>query len=206
MTLRYVSRALALGALVAVAAAGCGPNKTTSATASAPAASSSASTAADSSPPVDQPSASSSASAGGTCKAADMTETVYGGDGTAGAIYSGVQLTNKSSKACTVSGFPTISFVDDKGTAYKFTVAHAGTAATKFSVAAGGKAYFTIKLSTVPTSSGKQQGPCDPPAAAMRISLAGDGSDYATDKGPWHACGSAMVGPLTAKPDPNMHK
>lgn len=134
-----------------------------------------------------------------------MAETVYGGDGTAGTIYTGVQLTNKSSKTCTVSGFPTISFVDDKGTVYKFTVAHANTTATTFSVAAGGKAYFTIKLSDVPTSSGKQ-GPCDPPAAAMRISLAGDGSDYATDKGPWHACGSGMVGPLTAKPDPNMHK
>src|SRR5206468_2064753 len=141
--------------------------------------------------------------ASGTCKTSAMTEAVYGGDGAAGTVASGIALTNKSSTACAVSGFPTLTFVDANGKAYKVVVNHARAAATKVTVAPGGKAYFTVKLGNTPV--GGQKGPCDPPAAGMRISL-GDGSNPLTDPGPWRACGAAEVGPLTAKPDPNLHK
>jgi len=212
MDLRSAPRLLALAAVVAAVsgASACGPAKTTTASPSK-----SAPTVADSSPPAepsagasDQPSTRASSdpsSASGTCKTSAMTETVYGGDAGAGSVYSGIALTNKSSTACTVSGFPTLTFVDANGKAYKVVVAHAKVTAAKFTVAAGGKAYFTVKLGDVP-SSGQKAGPCDPPAAGMLISLSTDGAGALTDKGPWRACGSAEVGPLTAKPEPGLHK
>jgi len=212
MDLRSAARILVLAAVVAgvSGASACGPAKTTAASPAT-----SAPTVADSSPPPTDPSAgpsdgtstepsSGASTASGACKTSAMTETVYGGDGAAGTISSGIALTNKSSTACSVSGFPTITFVDANGKAYTKVVNHARTPTTKFMVAAGGKAYFTVRLSDVPVNN--EKGPCDPPAAGMRISLSSDGSSPLTDKGPWRACGTPQVGPLTAKPDPNVHK
>jgi hypothetical protein len=214
MDLRSTPRRLLVLATVVAGAsslAACGPAKATTASPAT-----SAPTVTESSPPLggpsaepsDQPGPAGSSSAGpssGTCKASAMTEATYGGNGTAGTVYTGIVLTNKSSAPCAVTGYPTVAFVDAGGKLYKVQVEHiTGTTASKVTVAAGGKAYFTVQLSDVPVNN--QKAPCQPAAAGMLISLSSDGSSPVTDKGPWRACGIAHVGPVTAKPDPNLHK
>jgi hypothetical protein len=212
MDRRPTPRLLVLVAVVAgvFAASACGSDKpkTASPAASAPVVADSSPAAADPSAGASDPSAAASsdpsAGPGGTCSTAAMTEAVYGGASTGGTTYSGVALTNKSQSACTVSGFPTIEFADANGKAFKVTISHARAAATKFTVAPGGKAYFTVRLGD--KAAANEKAPCDPPADAMLISLSSNGSDALTDQGPWHACGTKEVGPLTPKPDPNLHK
>jgi hypothetical protein len=140
----------------------------------------------------------------GRCTAADLRIAVYGEDGAAGSAYTGIALTNASPRSCTLSGVPGVRFVDAAGKALPTAAKSTGGTGARFTVKPGGKGYFTIR--TVNVQDGAEGAPCDPPAAALEITVPG-GTSHLRLAGPFHACQHGFVDmfPLSAKRDPNLH-
>ena len=57
------------------------------------------------------PAATATSTAPATCQTADLSMSLGTGEGTAGSVYEPLQLTNKGSSACTLYGYPGVSFV-----------------------------------------------------------------------------------------------
>ncbi|MFI5615432.1 DUF4232 domain-containing protein [Amycolatopsis sp. NPDC051903] len=81
------------------------PSSSTSETSSAPTATSTPESSSDNAPATGQPVAN------GLCKAPDVTLSLGQGDSGAGSTYRPLLIKNKSGKACTIQGFPGVSYV-----------------------------------------------------------------------------------------------
>ena len=94
------------------------------------------------------------------------------GGGTAGSVYYRVELTNLSAKACTVSGYPTVSAVSLKGTKIGAAATHEpGKKAHLVKLAPGHSAVATVRIVDALNFPKNQ---CKPTlAAGLRIGVPG---------------------------------
>lgn len=114
----------------------------------------------------------SAPSSGGPCSAHDLTATFEQLEGSAGAgniVYT-LKLTNASQAACTVSGVPTIDFLDSSGQAMKKAVSPNGSGtAVLVTLQPGDSARSQVRFSP-------DVDPCDPgTATTLRVTMP-DGS------------------------------
>ncbi|MFI6329388.1 DUF4232 domain-containing protein [Micromonospora chersina] len=188
--------ALAAGA-AALALTACGAaRESNSATAPTPTASA-APIASPTSPAPEAPSAPASPTprptrpASGTpdCRTADLSLASAGSSGHAGSATAYLALANRSGGRCTLAGFPAIRLVDAAGRALPVRVRH-HLAAHRVVLAPGGTAWTAVTVSHVPRAD-DEGAPCDPPAAALRLTPPG-GAGYLAAEGAWRACGGTV--------------
>ncbi len=148
------------------------------------------------------------ATTGGTadCRTTGLSVRAYGGDDFAGGYVAGYALTNTSAHPCRLSGYVVAQFVDASGRPLPTAVTQRGVAGAPFTVAPGRSGYFDVGIHHVYV--GGEGAPCDPPAAALVVGLAGDPGRL-TIAGVWRACdpdGRIELSALTPAPDPNLHQ
>lgn len=121
----------------------------------------------DKSAPRDQTAASADTAA---CLGSDLTlaeVTSSGAAGTTGVTYS---VTNSSSVACTLSGFPTVTLASSGGQQLGQAAAHDGAASsTVITLHPGEKAFLTVLY---PNPDNFDAGVCSAFASAIRVALA----------------------------------
>ncbi len=95
------------------------------------------------------------------------------GSGAAGSVFYKVWLTNGSSKACTVSGFPAVSAVNLKGSPIGKPASHEGKKGGAVKLAAGASASFQLRIVQAGNFSPSD---CHPTmAAGLRVAPPGGG-------------------------------
>jgi len=139
------------------------------------------------------------------CQAADFTLSIYGGDGAAGSAFTGLELTNSRETPCQLPGSPVVTWLDGVGQPLPSKMINV-LPLPLLIVGPLERIYVTIRTTNVPA--GDHEGaPCDPPAAALRLTLPSGGGDL-TVAAQFRACqgGSISVLTVATTPDPNMHK
>lgn len=146
-TTRLAALAAAAGAGTLIAACGSSPAPGAGATTTVTAqAGSTASTPAASSPAASSPAPSATAAGTPGCLASGLQARLGSSQGTAGTIYQVVVLTNTSGSACTLYGYPGVSFVTGAGGSQVGAPATKNPAVTVtlVTLAAGGKANLLL--------------------------------------------------------------
>jgi len=124
---------------------------TSSTGSTAPTASSSSSSASSS---TSAPSSTTSG-AGGRCRAGDLTAALGGSNGTAGAVYYTITVTNRSGAPCTTGGYFGVSTYSVAGQAISTQdVRDLPSQVQQFTMLAGGSLSFMAGLSQVPAGQG----------------------------------------------------
>jgi hypothetical protein len=154
--------------------------------------------------PTPAPSGSTTPTEVAACRSSDLTISAYGGDGYAGGGTTGYALRNGTGQTCQLAGFVDLTLVDRAGAALPTSVVQTQPA-TQVIVAPGAAAYFEVSTGNVPVDN--EGAPCEPPAAALVVSLP-DGGGSLTIAGPIRACGNGrlQLRALHSEPDPNMHQ
>lgn len=162
-----------LAACGATPAPGAGTNRTVTVQPS-----SAASTPASGSTPTTS-SGSQAAAGPGTCLASGLKGTLGTSQGAAGTLYADVVLTNTSAAACTLYGYPGVSFVTEPGGSQVGAAANRNpiSPATLVKLAPGDQANFLVALTDVGVYAASQ---CQPTTVSwLRVYPPGDyGSLY----------------------------
>jgi hypothetical protein len=79
------------------------------------------------------------------CRSGKLKLSVGSGQGAAGTTYQSIVLTNVGAKACTLFGYPGVSFVDAAGTQLGKPAGHDNGQKKTISLAPGGAAYSTLR-------------------------------------------------------------
>ncbi|HVS67573.1 MAG TPA: DUF4232 domain-containing protein [Mycobacteriales bacterium] len=150
MTARARLASLALLALVAAACSssssgGDDTGPTSPATSSSPTASASVSPSASSSA-TPTPSFSSTVQATGPCRTKQLRLSLGQGQGAAGSTFVPIVLTNASKRACTLFGYPGVSFLDASGAQVGVDATHDGGEEATVSLAPGDAANAQLQL------------------------------------------------------------
>ncbi|WNM37492.1 DUF4232 domain-containing protein [Micromonospora halotolerans] len=183
--------ALAAGA-TALALTACAPaREAPSATAPTAPTASTTSPAPHTPPATARPTTSPTPPASGTpdCRTADLALASAGSSGHAGSGTAYLALANRSGRPCALAGFPTVRLVDATGRALPVRVRQ-HLAAHRVVLAPGGTAWTAVTLSHVPRAD-DEGAPCEPPAAALRLTPPG-GTGYLAVEGAWRACGGTV--------------
>ncbi|WP_262282356.1 DUF4232 domain-containing protein [Micromonospora sp. MA102] len=186
--------ALAAGA-TALALTACAPAReapsATAPTASAAPTASTTSPAPHTPPATPRPATSPTRPASGTpdCRTADLSLASAGSSGHAGSGTAYLALTNRSGRQCALAGFPEVRLVDATGRVLPVGVRHHLTA-HRVVLAPGGAAWTAVTLSHVPRAD-DEGAPCEPPAAALRLTPPG-GTGHLAAEGAWRACGGTV--------------
>lgn len=133
------------------------------------------------------------------CRVGDLSVRQTGSDGHAGSVTAILTLTKLSPGSCTLAGFPELTAVDEHGVRLPATTQRNGASGSVL-FGSGQHAYFTVTTSNVPVD-GYDHAPCDPPAAALWLTLPGSSGHLAIG-GPWRICsqGTLTVTAYTAHP------
>jgi hypothetical protein len=177
--------ALAVGALVAVLAAGCGSTKTVTVTHTVTTVKTVTTT----------KTTTTSQSSAAPCSGADLKgsfDVVVGSAG-AGQISYTLTLTNTSSASCSVSGTPDATLLDRSGAALPTHIlaVQAGQGAAGVVVlqpGAGAKADARFSPDVPGTGDSQQPGPCEPTAHILRVTAPGGGTVDAPINPPTAVC------------------
>ncbi|GGR80587.1 hypothetical protein GCM10010169_25980 [Micromonospora fulviviridis] len=167
------------------------PTATAAPTASATSPAPRSPSAAPTPPATPRPTHSTTRPASGTpdCRTADLSLAPAGSSGHAGSGTAYLALTNRSGRHCALAGFPEVRLVDGTGRALPVRVRH-HLAAHRVVLAPGGAAGTAVTLSHVPRAD-DEGAPCEPPAAALRLTPPG-GTGYLAAEGAWRACGGTV--------------
>ncbi|MEV4623903.1 DUF4232 domain-containing protein [Asanoa sp. NPDC049573] len=114
---------------------------------------------------------------GGVCAAGDLTLTAAGAEGAAGTSYTTYRLTNDAAGACTLEGYPGVSYLDAAGHEVQRDAAREpGLPTPRVRLAHGAAALFTVANSTVEQCPGPRDAVTlrvYPPDNTAALSLAG---------------------------------
>jgi uncharacterized protein DUF4232 len=133
------------------------------------------------------------AAAGATngCSASDLTGTfaVLAGSAGAGNIVYALHVTNASQKACTVSGVPTVTFLDAHGSVMDQHTNADGSQETVVSLQPGASASAQVRFSP-------DVSPCDPgTATTLRVQMPDKSTFDVKFDPPTKLCGAGSVQP-----------
>ncbi|MFC3298226.1 DUF4232 domain-containing protein [Arthrobacter agilis] len=118
--------------------------------------------------PSPAPAVTVPAAGGGICTAAELTGSIEDqlGGGAAGSVYRTLVLTNASSQACTMAGYPGVSFVDAAGNQLGAPADRAEATAGSVTLAPGASATTTLRQ----TNAQNYGAECGlTPAAGLRV-------------------------------------
>jgi Protein of unknown function (DUF4232) len=169
-----MKRALVIGATLAVLAAGCGSTKTVTVTRSV------TTVKTVTTAPTTAPATTTQSAGPAPCSGSDLQATfsVIAGSAGAGQIGYELVLTNNSSAACTVSGWPIAALLDKSGAALPTQAlsAHLGQPAT-IVLQHGDTAKADARFSPdVPGTGEQQTGPCEATSYFLLITATGGGT------------------------------